>query len=64
MVLGSSPVAVTSAYCLLVGKVGTQYCKFHYPFDESPVTCTKYNKGSNITGVSFKSEIVAKRNDP
>ena len=36
---------------------------FHYPVDEKSLTCIKYNNVSNIAGVSFKSDIAAKRND-
>ena len=53
-----------SAYCLQVDKNRTQYCSFYYPFDESPATRIKYIKVSNIAGVSFRPEIVKKKNHP
>ena len=51
-----------SAYCQQADKNGTEYCRFHYSFDESPVTNIKYNEVSNIAGVSFRPEIDVKRN--
>ena len=53
-----------SEYCLWVDKNGTQYCRFHYLIDESPVKYIKYNKVSKIAYVSFRPEIVAERNYP
>ena len=50
-----------SAYCLRVDKNETQYCRFHYPFDESPVTYIKYNKVSNKARVEGKHKYAGRK---
>ena len=51
-------------HSLLVDKDEPQYCRFHYPYDESHMTYIKYNKVSNIAGAQFRTEAAAERNVP
>ena len=53
----------SSAYCLRVNKDNDQYCRFHFPFDLTNGTFIRYNKVNSKTGLFFRPEIVAKRND-